>query len=306
MPAWNRTEGQPRAAEVVIVVVEMSFWAANKEYFVNGGVSTLVLAGTWLAHRGIKHAVDRFSRRRNLAEADPGAETRLRMIVRLAALGLFFVAVGVVFWIMDVSALKRVAVGMFASAGVVGIGIGFAAQATLANLVSGVIIAFVQPIRLGDNVLVETEFGTVESIGLFYTNIRTWDNRRLVIPNKLLSDRAIRNYTLVDPQTPAVVVLRLEYGADISLARTVLLEEARTHPAFLPEPKPSVQVIEADDTGISVRLIAWAADQAQAFDLAAEIREKALARLPQAGVMGSRAIGALGAAASRPPGNPVR
>ena len=55
------------------------------------------------------------------------------MIVRLAAVGLFFVAVGVVFWIMDVSALKRVAVGMFAGAGVVGIGIGFAAQATLAG-----------------------------------------------------------------------------------------------------------------------------------------------------------------------------
>jgi len=212
--------------------------------------------------------------------------------------------VGVVFWIMDVSALKRVAVGMFAGAGVVGIGIGFAAQATLANLVSGVIIAFVQPIRLGDSVLVETEFGTVESIGLFYTNIRTWDNRRLVIPNKLLSDRAIRNYTLIDPQTPAVVVLRLDYGADIGLVRSVLLEEARAHPAFLPVPEPTVQVTAADDTGLSVRLIAWCADQARAFDLAADVREKALATLAEAGAIGAK-TGDTAAGAPCPPGAPL-
>ena len=286
------------------MVPKMSFWATNKEFFVNGGVSVLVLVGTSLVYRGIKHAVDRFSRRRNLADSDPGAETRLRMIVRLAAVGLFFVAVGVVFWIMDVSALKRVAVGMFAGAGVVGIGIGFAAQATLANLVSGVIIAFVQPIRLGDSVLVETEFGTVESIGLFYTNIRTWDNRRLVIPNKLLSDRAIRNYTLIDPQTPAVVVLRLDYGADIDLVRSVLLEEARAHPAFLPVPEPTVQVTAADDTGLSVRLIAWCADQARAFDLAADVREKALATLAEAGAIGAK-TGDTAAGAPCPPVAPL-
>ena len=53
---------------IAIVVPKMSFWAANKDYFVNGGVSALVLVGTWLVYRGIKHAVDRFSRRRNLAE----------------------------------------------------------------------------------------------------------------------------------------------------------------------------------------------------------------------------------------------
>lgn len=288
----------------------MSFWTENKDYFVNGGVSVLVLAGTWLVYRGAKHAVDRFSRRRNLAEADPGAETRLRMIVRLMEVALFFVAVGVVFWIMDVSALKRVAVGMFASAGIAGIGIGFAAQATLANLVSGVIIAFVQPIRLGDSVLVEGEFGTVESIGLFYTNIRTWDNRRLVLPNKLLSDRAIRNYSLVDPQSPALVVLRLEYGADVALVRSILLEEARAHPAFLPKPEPSVQVVDADDTGFSMRLMAWAADQVRASELAAEVREKALIRLAESGIMGPRtteaipATTAICAPSAAPPGAP--
>jgi small conductance mechanosensitive channel len=262
----------------------MSFWAENEHHFINAGVSILVLVAAWLIYRGLGHAIERFSRRRNLPKEDPGAETRFRMIERLSVVVLFFVAVGLVFWIMDVSALKRVAVGMFASAGVAGIALGFAAQTTIANLVSGIIIAFVQPIRLGDNVDIDGEYGTVESIGLFYTNIRTWDNRRLVIPNKLLSDRTIRNYTLVDPQMPALVTLRLEYGADVEAVRALLLAEARAHPVFLAAPEPVVQVVDADDLGVSVRLMAWAPTQADAWRLAVEVRESVVKKLAESGV----------------------
>ncbi len=255
----------------------MSFWADN--VFVRAGVSILVLVAAYLIYRGLKHGVDRFSRRRNLAQEDPGAETRFRMIERLSVVILFFVAIGLVFWIMDISALKRVAVGMFASAGVAGIAIGFAAQTTMANLVSGVIITFAQPIRLGDNIDVDGEYGAVESIGLFYTYIRTWDNRRLVIPNKLLSDRTIRNYTLIDPRMPALVTLRLGYGADIESVRSLLLTEARGHRSFLSDPEPAVQVIDADEMGVSVRLAAWAPTQADAWTLAVEVRESAVGKL---------------------------
>ncbi|MBN1320969.1 MAG: mechanosensitive ion channel family protein [Thermoleophilia bacterium] len=262
----------------------MGFWEANEQHFVNAGVSVLVLVGAWVVYWLLRHSINRFSRRRNLPDEDPGVETRLRMIQRLSAVALFFVAVGLVFWIMDVSALKRVAVGMFASAGVVGIALGFAAQTTMANLVSGVIIAFAQPIRLGDRVRIDGEDGTVESIGLFYTHIRTWDNRRLVIPNKILSDQSIRNYTLVDPRMPALVLLRLEYDADVEAVRTILLDEARSHPLFLPDPEPSVQVVDADDLGVSVRLAAWAATQADAWTLAVDVRESAVRRLAASGV----------------------
>ncbi len=256
----------------------------NKQDFVNVGVSVLVLVTAWVVYWLLRHSVNRFSKRRDLPRVDPGAETRLRMIQRLSAVALFFVAVGLVFWIMDVSALKRVAVGMFASAGVVGIALGFAAQTTMANLVSGIIIAFAQPIRLGDRVRIDDEDGTVESIGLFYTNIRTWDNRRLVIPNKILSDQSIRNYTLIDPRMPALVLLRLEYNADVETVRTILLDEARAHPLFLPDPEPSVQVVDADDLGVSVRLSAWAATQADAWTLAVDVRERAVRRLAASGV----------------------
>jgi small conductance mechanosensitive channel len=257
----------------------MSFWDQHQQVFINAGVSVLVLVGAWVVYWLLRKGVNGFSTRRSLAESDPGAETRFRMIERLSAVVILFVAVGLVFWIMDVSALKRVAVGIFASAGVVGIFLGFAAQTTMSNLAAGVIIAFAQPIRLGDSVTIDDEYGSVESIGLFYTTIRTWDNRRLVIPNKLLSDRTIRNYTLSDPRMPAVVALRLDYNADVQAVRSLLLEEARNNPLFLPDPEPSVQVVDADERGISVRLTAWAATQTDAWNMAVEIREIVTSKL---------------------------
>lgn len=253
----------------------MSFWEDN-EWLVGTMVSVAVLVAAWVVYWLVRHAINRFSRKRKLAEVDPGAETRLRMIQRLLAVALFFVAIGLVFWIMDVAALKRVAVGMFASAGVAGIALGFAAQTTMANLVAGIIIAFAQPIRLGDSVRIDDEFGQVESIGLFYTHICTWDNRRLVIPNKRLSDESIRNYTLVDPRMPALVVLRLDYGADLEAVRAVLLDEARAHPLFMADPEPSVRVIDADELGVTVRLTAWTACQTDAWTLSADVRESAV------------------------------
>lgn len=254
-------------------------WDANKDIYIDVFVSVGILIVAWLAYFILRKSIDSFSRRRNLPQTDPGAETRFRMIERLSAVIIFFVAIGLIFWVIDIRVLNTLAIGWFASAGVVGIALGFAAQTTVANLFSGIVIAFAQPIRLGDNVTIEDEFGTVESIGLFYTSVRLWDNRRLIIPNKLLSDRAIRNYTLEDPRMPALITLRLEYGADLEAVRALLFKIARAHPLFIDTPAPNVQVIEADNLGVTVRLSAWAGTQADAWTLAVEVREAVLMKL---------------------------
>jgi small conductance mechanosensitive channel len=255
-------------------------WAEHKTIFIDAIASVAILVAAWLVFWGLRKAVDTFSRRRDLLKTDPGAETRFRMIERLSAVIIFFIAFGLVFWVIDIRALNTLAIGWFASAGVAGIALGFAAQTSVANLFSGIVIAFAQPIRLGDSVTIENEFGTVESIGLFYTSIRLWDNRRLVLPNKLLSDRAIRNYTLTDPRMPALVALRLQYGTDVEAVRTLLLDAAKEHPFFLDHPGPSVQVVEANDLGVTVRLMAWTASQSNAYTLATDVREAVLAKLP--------------------------
>jgi small-conductance mechanosensitive channel len=126
----------------------MSFWAAHRSLFLDVITAVAILIVAWLAYWLLRTAINTWSKRRNLPQTDPGAETRFRMIERLSAVIIFFIAIGLIFWVIDVKVLNTLAIGWFASAGVVGIALGFAAQTTVANLFSGIVIAFAQPIRL--------------------------------------------------------------------------------------------------------------------------------------------------------------
>lgn len=262
----------------------MNFLTSHREILVNLVFAGLVLAGSWVGSRLLSRAVDRSLAARRLSSLDPGAHTRFRMIVRLARAALLFLGLGLALYLIDVSALRRISVLMFASAGVAGIALGFAAQTTTANLVSGIIIAFVQPLRLGDKVEIGDDYGEVEEIGLFYTFIKTWDNRRVVLPNQLLSNHVIRNYTLRDPRMVAAVNVRVDHGADVEMLRRLLLELAESHELALKDPEPKVEVTDLDDRGLTVRLVAWAADQSDAWALAVAIREAAARRLGEEGL----------------------
>lgn len=250
----------------------------------------LILIGTWVVAKLFHRAIHRFLRSRRLVEADPGAVTRFRMIARLGTATVYFLGLGLALYMVDVSVFRQVALAMFASAGVMGIALGFASQTTAANLVSGILIAFAQPLRLGDRVEVEQEQGTVEEIGLLYTTIRTWDNRRVVIPNQLLSSRVIRNYSVRDPRSPAVVTFGLSHGADLDWVRSVAIEEARAHPDYLDDPAPSVDVVAFDEGGTTVRLVTWAVDRPHAVELTAALRERLVRRLAEADVSVSAAV----------------
>jgi small-conductance mechanosensitive channel len=248
------------------------------------GAALLVLVATWVVAKLFRRAIQRFLRSRHLAEADPGAVTRFKMIARLGSAAIYFVGLGIALYVVNVAAFQKVAVAMFASAGVLGIAIGFASQTTAANLVSGILIAFAQPLRLGDRVEVEQEQGSVEEIGLLYTTIRTWDNRHVMIPNQLLSSRVIRNYSVRDPRSPAVVTFGLGQDADLDWVRSMAIEEARAHADSLDDPAPSVDVVAVDKDGMTVRLVAWAIDSPHAVDLTVALRERVVRRLTEAGV----------------------
>jgi small-conductance mechanosensitive channel len=261
----------------------MDFLDTHQTTITNVVTALLVVLLTWVAVAISRRAVDRFVARRNLS-ADPAAHTRFRMLERLLTAALIFVGFGLALYLLDIAALRRVAVGMFASVGFLGIVIGLAAQTTVANLVAGVVLAFVQPLRLGDRVHVADELGVVEEIGLFYTQIRTWDNRRLLIPNKLLSNEVIKNYTVRDPRMPGSVVFRLADPTRIAEARDLLLEVARSQPLLITPPVPRVDLVDTDDKGALLRLVAWACGHDESWHLALRMGEEGLARLSAAGI----------------------
>ena len=134
--------------------------------------------------------------RRNLP---PEAITRYRVLRRSVFSTIVFV--GIVSGLLVIPQFRALAGGVLASSAVIGLVIGFASQRTIANFVAGILIAFTQPVRLGDQVTVQGTDGVVEEIGLTYTWIRTRDNDRLVVPNEKLASETIRNSTIRSAET---------------------------------------------------------------------------------------------------------
>src|SRR6266852_5603554 len=131
----------------------------------------------------------------------PEAATRYRVLRRTLVAAIVFL--GVMSALLVIPQVRTVAGGILASSAVLGLVIGFASQRTIGNFVAGILIAFTQPLRLGDEVEVDGTKGVVEEIGLTYTWIRTRENDRLVVPNERLASETIRNSTIRSSTTLA-------------------------------------------------------------------------------------------------------
>jgi small-conductance mechanosensitive channel len=153
---------------------------------------------------------------RRIARQDlpPEAITRYRVLRRSVTTAIFFV--GVLSALLVIPQVRAVAGGLLASSAVVGIVVGFASQRTLGNFVAGILIAITQPLRLGDDVVIEQTEGTVEEIGLIYTFVRTEHGDRLVIPNEKLASDTIRNATIRSREKVAEISLQVPLGRDLS------------------------------------------------------------------------------------------
>jgi small-conductance mechanosensitive channel len=163
-------------------------------------------------------------RRMARALKTPEAVTRYRVLRRSITSVIVFV--GVLTALLVIPQVRAVAGGILASASVIGIVIGLAAQRTLGNFIAGIMIALTQPLRIGDSVTVGGVHGTVEEIGNMYTFIRTSGNERLVIPNEKLASDTIHNATIRSSETYAEVTVQLPPSSDLDAAVAALRPEA--------------------------------------------------------------------------------
>jgi small conductance mechanosensitive channel len=214
--------------------------------------------------------VDKALSRRELA---PEAMTRYRTVRRVVMTTIVFV--GVLSALLVIPQVRAVAGGILASSAVIGLVIGFAAQRTIGNLVAGVLIAFSQPLRLGDTVVVDGVEGIVEEIGLTYTFIRTGDEARLVIPNEKLASDTIRNLTIRSSEKVAEITVQVPLQQDLD----PLLDALRA------ETKGDVYLSSLDGNAV-ITLREPAASQADAERLERDLRLRAHRRLRAAGVYG--------------------
>jgi small-conductance mechanosensitive channel len=158
----------------------------------------------------VARLIDRRIARRDLP---PEAITRYRIVRRSVTTTIIFI--GLLTALLVIPQVRAVAGGLLASSAVLGIVVGFASQRTLGNFVAGLLIAFTQPVRLGDDVVVESTEGIVEEIGLIYTFVRTENGDRLVIPNEKLASDTIRNSTIRSREKVAEISLQVPLGKDL-------------------------------------------------------------------------------------------
>jgi small conductance mechanosensitive channel len=170
----------------------------------------IVVGVVLLITLAVARLIDRAIARRQLT---PEATTRYRIVRRSITAGIVFV--GLLSALLVIPQVRAVAGGLLASSAVIGIVVGFASQRTLGNFVAGLLIAFTQPVRLGDDVIVQDTEGIVEEIGLIYTFVRTENGDRLVIPNEKLASDTIRNSTIRSREKVAEITVQVPLGRDV-------------------------------------------------------------------------------------------
>src|SRR3954465_13683617 len=170
----------------------------------------IVVGVVMLATVVVARLIDRRIARRDLP---PEAITRYRVVRRSVTTTIMFV--GLLSALLVIPQVRAVAGGLLASSAVLGIVVGFASQRTLGNFVAGLLIAFTQPLRLGDQVVIDGTGGIVEEIGLIYTFVRIENGDRLVIPNEKLASDTIRNSTIRSREKVAEISIQVPLGRDV-------------------------------------------------------------------------------------------
>ena len=220
-------------------------------------------------------------RRHPFAQSDPAAGLRARKLhtqVRVASRVLFFVIGLLTFaaMLMLFSEVRHLGASLLASAGIVGVIGGLAAQRTIGNIFAGLQIAWTQPVRLGDVVVVEGQWGTIEEITLTYVVVAVWDQIRLVLPISYLIDHPFQNWTRNSSELLGTAHVFVDYSMPVEEMRKHLQEICQKNPLW--DGRVAVtQVTHATERTMSVRLLVSAQNSSKLWDLRCAVREQMIA-----------------------------
>ena len=202
--------------------------------------------------------------------------TQIHVISRVLDVVIGIVAVAAA--LMLFQQVRHIGTSLLASAGVLGIIAGFAAQKTLANLFAGFQIALAQPVRQDDVVVVEGEWGRVEEITLTYVVVHIWDDRRLVLPLSYFIEKPFQNWTRTSADLLGSVFVWVDYSFPVEEGRRALKDIVEGSPLWDGR-FWNLQVTDADERCMQLRVLATSADSSKSFDLRCEIRERFIAYL---------------------------
>ena len=230
-----------------------------------------MLAGAAQTARGIVEARFDVSVADNLRARR--VRTRAGILYRIA---LAIIAVLILcLMLMSFPSVRHVGLTLFASAGLAGLAIGAAAQPALKNLIAGMQLAFTEPIHLDDVVVIDGEWGRIEEIRLTYVVVRSWDDRRLIVPVSKFLDSSFENWTRQTSAILGTVYLYLDYTVEVDALRTEL-RAIVGRSAHWDRRACMLQVTDLKERTVELRALVSAANAGAAFDLRCEVREQML------------------------------
>ena len=204
------------------------------------------------------------------------------MVRRIVSATIYLI--GLMLVILQVPQLHSIAAAMLAGAGIAGLAIGYAAKDSLSNFTSGIFIAIFQPFRVGDLVEFRKEYGQIEDLTLRHTVIRTTDNRRIIVPNSIMSTEPVTNWTIREKEITWSVDFDLEKAADIDRAREIILDKALHHAQVLKERPLSVQLVSSKNAELILRLEVTVPGRNVARAVGNEIREAVIKEFEAQGI----------------------
>jgi potassium efflux system protein len=232
-------------------------------------LALLVAAGTAVAYRNLPGLMEIAVLQRLTLQ--PGSRYAINTLVRYVVITVGAISVlGIVGW--NWSQIQWLVAAL-------SVGLGFGLQEVVANFVSGLIILFERPVRVGDTVTVGQLSGTVSKVRIRATTITDWDRKEIIVPNKSFITEQVVNWTLADPITRVVVEVGISYASDVERAHTVMQETLRSLPLVLDEPGPQVFFLGFGDSSLNFRLHAFSRQLSDRLPLTHAIHEAILKAL---------------------------
>jgi len=251
----------------------------------------LVIVGTFILAFLVNRFFNRLIRRSTeTLQTDP---TNYQFLKHLSIGLVYLVGFGIA--IYTIPSLRTLASSMLAGAGLLAVAIGFASQQALSNIVGGIFIVLFKPFRINDRLIIrDTMSGIVEDITLRHTVIRNFENRRIIIPNSIISNEIIVNADFVDDKICKWIDIGISYDSDIDTAKAIMQSEIEKHPLHLDPrtpkqlaegaPEVPVRVILLAESSVNLRAWAWAKDSADSFVLGCDVIESIKKRFDKEGV----------------------
>lgn len=234
----------------------------------------LVLSGGFLLQEVVNFAVGRFIARLERGDQNNAdvrrMSTQLKLIRRLANVIIAVLAIGLALFTFP--QVQAVGAGLLASAGVLSVIGGLAAQSVLGNLFAGIQLAFSNAVRVGDVVVVEDEWGTIGEITLSYVVVYIWDERRLIVPSTYFTSKTFETWTRNSPQVLGTVFMDVDWRVPLDKVRSEFTAFVTQSPLW-DQRVSSVVVTDARGGFVEIRFLVSAEDSSKQWDLRCAVRE---------------------------------